>query len=47
MAAVTIGYVASLSFLLPWLWADPLGRLMKLIPFFALLALLAATADER
>ncbi|MBL8549133.1 MAG: SDR family oxidoreductase [Hyphomonadaceae bacterium] len=47
MAGVTIGYLAALSFLLPWLWADPLGRLMKLIPFFSLLALLAATADER
>lgn len=47
MAAVTFGYVAVLSLALPHLWADPLGRLVKLIPFFALLALLAAMSDRR
>lgn len=47
MAVVTLGYLAALTVLLPDLWADPLGRLMKLIPFFALLALLAATEEPR
>ncbi|MGE0047099.1 MAG: SDR family oxidoreductase [Hyphomonadaceae bacterium] len=47
MALVSIGYLAVLSVTLPWLWADPLGRLMKLLPFFALLAFVAAVEDER
>lgn len=47
MAAVTIIYIAVLTYSLPYLWTDPLGRLMKLIPFFALLAFLAVVEDER
>jgi len=47
MAAVTLFYAAALGFLLPHLLADPLGRLAKLIPFLALLGLLAATDDRR
>lgn len=47
MAAVTIMYMAVLTYTLPYLWADPLGRLLKLIPFSALLAFLAAVEDER
>lgn len=47
MALVTFAYMAILTWTLPELWSDPLGRLMKLIPFIALLALLAATNDER
>lgn len=47
MAVVTIAYMAALTATLPHLWADPLGRLMKLIPFFALLAFVAAVEDER
>lgn len=47
MAAVTVLYMAVLTYALPYLWADPLGRLMKLIPFFILLAFLAAVEDER
>jgi hypothetical protein len=47
MAAATAGYIAVLTALLPSLWADPLGRMVKLVPLLALLALLAATNDER
>jgi hypothetical protein len=47
MAAATLGYLAVLTLLLPALWADPLGRMMKLIPLFALFALLGATDGER
>ncbi|MGE0829001.1 MAG: SDR family oxidoreductase [Hyphomonadaceae bacterium] len=47
MGAVTIFYLGALTLLLPHLWADPLGRLAKLIPFFALLLMLLATEGER
>ena len=47
MATVSVIYVAMLTWTFPELWADPLGRLMKLVPFFALLAFIAAVDDER
>lgn len=47
MAAVTLAYICVLTITLPHLWSDPLGRLMKLIPFFALLAFVAAVENER
>ena len=47
MAAVSVIYLAVLTWTLPELWADPLGRLTKLVPFFALLAFIAAVDDER
>lgn len=47
MAIATMLYLAVLTYTLPHLWADPLGRLLKLVPFLALLACLAAIDDER
>ena len=47
MAVVTLTYLAALTWTLPELWADPLGRLTKLMPFFALLGFVAAVEDER
>lgn len=47
MAGVTLLYIAVLSALLPWLWSDPLGRLLKTVPLFALIGFLAAVEDER
>lgn len=43
----TIGYVATLSWVLPGLWADALGPILKVFPMMALALLVAATEDER
>jgi uncharacterized protein YbjT (DUF2867 family) len=43
----TLGYVAAISVLLPGLWADALGPVVKAFPAMALALLVAATEDER
>ena len=43
----TLGYVAAISVLLPGLWADALGPVVKVFPAMALALLVAATEDER
>ena len=43
----TLGYVAAITVLLPGLWADALGPVVKVFPAAALALLVAATEDER
>lgn len=47
MIAGTLAYVAAISVLLPALWAEPLGPVVKVFPGMALALLIAATKDER
>jgi DoxX-like family len=47
MLAVTVLYVAGGSILLPGLWLDPLGPLMKAIPGVLAAAFTLAILDER
>lgn len=47
MIAGTLGYLAALTVLMPALWSDPLGPLVKTIPALALALMIAATEDER
>jgi hypothetical protein len=44
---VSIGYLAGGTVLTPWLWADPLGPFVKVVPGIALALAVAALADER
>lgn len=44
---LSIGYPASATFLLPRLWADPLGPLLKIAPIAMLIAFALATLDDR
>jgi hypothetical protein len=46
-AAVSLGYLAAASIVVPGLWADPLGPLVKVLPVVALALVLAAMAEER
>lgn len=43
----TIGYLLAGTLLMPELWADPLGRLMKILPIMALNLVCLAILDER
>ena len=45
--ASTIGYLLAGTLLMPALWADPLGRLVKILPILALNLLCLAILDER
>jgi hypothetical protein len=47
MAGATVFYIAVLTWRLPDLWSDPLGRMGEMLPLFALMAVLAAIEDER
>ena len=47
MVAVTVGYLVGGTLLLPSLWLDPLGPLVKPIPAAALALVLLAIADDR
>lgn len=46
-AAVSLGYLVAASIVVPDLWADPLGPLVKVLPVVALALVLAAMAEER
>lgn len=43
----TIGYLLSGTLLMPALWADPLGRLLKIVPIMVLNLVCLAILDER
>ena len=43
----TLGYIATLSWTYPVLWADALGPILKVFPMMALALVIAATEDER
>lgn len=45
--AVSAGYLIAATALLPALWADPLGPLVKVVPASALALVVAAMAEER
>jgi uncharacterized protein YbjT (DUF2867 family) len=45
--AVSLGYLASGTWLTPQLWADPLGPFVKVFPAIALAFAVAALAEER
>lgn len=47
MIAGTFGYIATLSWVLPGLWADALGPILKVFPMMALALMIAATEDDR
>lgn len=45
--AVVLGYTLTLGWVLPQLWADPLGALLKNLPILALILVHGAIADSR
>jgi uncharacterized protein YbjT (DUF2867 family) len=45
--ALSLAYLAAGTLLLPSLWAEPLGPLLKIAPIAALIAVALATLDER
>jgi hypothetical protein len=47
MAAVGIFYLAAASIFTPWLWADPLGSLVKVVPTIVLALMTHAMLQER
>jgi uncharacterized protein YbjT (DUF2867 family) len=47
MIGGTFGYVGTLSLVLPGLWADALGPILKVFPMMVLALMIAATEDER
>lgn len=47
MAVVSAGYLVAGTILTPDIWADPLGRFVKVLPVIALSLLAAALAEER
>jgi hypothetical protein len=47
MLAVSAAYLAVASVRLGWLWADPLGPLVKVAPIMALCLVILATDDRR
>jgi hypothetical protein len=46
-AVVSIAYLVAGSFLLPALWSDPLGPLLKILPILALILGARAIAEDR
>ena len=47
VVGASVLYLAAGSVLTPWLWADPLGVFVKVLPAIGLALLLAAMAEER
>lgn len=47
MIAITLSYLASATLLVPGLWLDPLGPLVKTIPALCLVLVALAVLDER
>ena len=47
MAGLSLGYLAAASILTPWLWADPLGPLVKVLPGIVLALVARALLEER
>jgi len=47
MAGLGLAYLALGTILTPWLWADPLGALVKVLPGIALALVTAALLEER
>jgi len=47
MAGLGLGYLALGAILTPWLWADPLGALVKVLPGIALALITAAMLEDR
>jgi uncharacterized protein YbjT (DUF2867 family) len=45
--AISLGYLAAGTLLLPALWADPLGPLLKIAPIAVLILVALATLDDR
>ena len=43
----TLGYLLAGTILMPELWADPLGRLLKIVPIMVLNLVCLAILDER
>ena len=43
----TIGYLLAGTILMPGLWLDPLGRLLKIVPIMVLNLVCLAILDER
>ncbi|MBL4616200.1 MAG: SDR family oxidoreductase [Robiginitomaculum sp.] len=47
MILMTVGYIGAISFLLPYLWIDPLATVLKVFPMMALAFLVAVMSDDR
>jgi len=47
MMAITLSYLAAATLLVPGLWLDPLGPLVKTIPELCLVLVALAVLDER
>jgi uncharacterized protein YbjT (DUF2867 family) len=47
MVLVSLAYLAAATILTPWLWADPLGPLVKVVPSIVLALVALAILDER
>ena len=47
MAGLGLGYLALGTILTPWLWADPLGALVKVAPGIMLALVTAAMLEQR
>jgi uncharacterized membrane protein len=47
MAGLGLAYLALGTILTPWLWADPLGALVKVLPGIALALVTAAMLEQR
>ncbi|MCI5075801.1 SDR family oxidoreductase [Oricola sp.] len=47
MAGVSLVYLAAASLFTPWLWADPLGSLVKIVPIIVLALVTSAMLQER
>jgi hypothetical protein len=45
--ATVVAYTVALTVARPWLWLDPLGPLLKNVPFMLAILVLAAIEDER
>ncbi len=45
--SLSLGYMAAATVLTPWLWSDPLGPLVKILPGIGLALAVAALAEER
>jgi uncharacterized protein YbjT (DUF2867 family) len=47
MVLLSLAYLAAATILTPWLWADPLGPLVKVVPSIVLALVALAILDER
>ena len=47
MAAVSLFYLVAATLFTPWLWTDPLGSLVKIVPTIMLALVTCAMLQER